>query len=179
MAEATVAMSAVNSILSYLEAHFFKTRAEKVAFLDVIKLKEEHLASLEQRLPVSHYHAVWLKVLELTGDQAIGLHIGSYHNPNCMSLVSNLFVHSSNLEQGLEQYIEYAKLLNMGMQIDIEKDGENTKLKFLYLNRDYYSLQEIERTRKAALLCFVPLYKAGRNQLKNKVQKCKITLQTF
>lgn len=40
-------------------------------------------------------------------------------------------------------------------------------------------LQEIERMRKAALLCYVPLYKAGKNQLKNKVQKCKITLQTF
>lgn len=32
-------------------------------------------------------------------------------------------------------------------------------------------LQEIERMRKAALLCYVPLYKAGKNQLKNKVQK--------
>lgn len=32
-------------------------------------------------------------------------------------------------------------------------------------------LQEIERMRKAALLCFVPLYKAGKKQLKNKVKK--------
>lgn len=40
-------------------------------------------------------------------------------------------------------------------------------------------LQEIERMQKAALLCYVPLYKAGKKQLKNKVQKCKITLQTF
>jgi AraC-like DNA-binding protein len=146
MAEATVAISAVNSILSYLEAHFFQKRDEKLAFLDAIKIKEEDLASLEQRLPVSHYHLVWLKAIELTGDEAIGLHVGMYHNPNCMSLVSNLFVHSSNLEQGIEQYIEYAKLLNTGMQIDIGSDGENTKLKFSYLNKSYFSLQEIERT---------------------------------
>lgn len=33
-------------------------------------------------------------------------------------------------------------------------------------------LQEIERMQKAALLCYVPLYKAGeKKQLKNKVKK--------
>lgn len=104
------------------------------------------MASIDQRLLISDYHLAWYKVLELTGDQAVGMHVGLYHNPNCMSLVSNLFLHSATLEQGIEQYIEYAKLLNTGMYIELDKDEEHTRFKFSYLNKNYYLLQEIERT---------------------------------
>lgn len=146
MTEITVAMSAVNSILNYLELYFFKSSKERKDFLQTINLTEEQLVSIESRLLVNHYHRIWNHAQVLTGDAAIGFHVGMHHNSNCMSLVSNLLLHSSNLEQGIEQYIEYAKLLNTGIQIDIDKGLENTKLKFSYLNRSYYLIQEIERT---------------------------------
>lgn len=40
MAEATVSISAVNSIISYLEACFFKTSLDKIEFIEALGLTQ-------------------------------------------------------------------------------------------------------------------------------------------
>lgn len=117
-----------------------------IDFLKSINLTEVQLLSAEERLPLDSYHLVWSKAFEISGDAALGLHVGMYHNHTCMSLVSNLFIHSDNLEEGIDEYVEYAKLLNTGMEISVHKRDDEVVLKFQYLEKQYFSLQEIERT---------------------------------
>ena len=146
MSHITVSMSSANSIVCYLERNAFLPKEQRGPWLGALGLSEQDIISLEQRLPLDQYHALWREAQILTADPALGLHIGMEHHPNLMSLVSNLWVHSETAEQGMERYVEYSKILHTGMTIRFDKGEHFSSVIFTCHDPQDYCQADMERT---------------------------------
>lgn len=146
MSQNTVSMSSANSIVCYLERNGYLNNMQRQHLLNTLGLSEDDITSLEQRLALQQYHALWQEAQKLTADPALGLHIGMEHHPNLMSLVSNLWVHSETAEQGMERYVEYCKILHTGMSIRFDKGEHFSSVIFEYNDQQDYCQADMERT---------------------------------
>jgi AraC-like DNA-binding protein len=83
----------------------------RAAFLEQAGLTSERLDDVEERLDVEEYASMIELALDITGDQALGLHMGIASNAATYSLIAPLVSHAASLRQALEGLFRFHRLL--------------------------------------------------------------------
>lgn len=106
----------------------------------------ELLENLDAKLPLSVYQSLWDIAIEYTHDPYLGLTLAQNPYNNEMSLVSHVFFNSSNLREGLKQYIRYYALINESITVQLSTQKGLANVSYYCQNKAAYCPQDIEHT---------------------------------
>lgn len=143
-----VSASGILAIANYLLQHRLATPA------DVEQVLGEPLAGFQdpdRRVPVTTQYAFWDYARKVSGDPALGLHIGEIVEPDRMGLVGHIFFNCDTLQHALKEYTRLRRLVNEAVEIGFRHEGELAILSWQCHNRDDYCVADMERTVSAAV----------------------------
>lgn len=93
--------------------------------LDPLRLDE-----YSARLPAADYDRIQIAAVELSRDEAFGLHLGEQATHTSFGLLGNLTVHATTLRQGIEGSIRYQCLLNDSLEPVLREEGEVASVRY-------------------------------------------------
>lgn len=95
--------------------------------LAAVGLDSDKLDELEVRISMDDFRRVQLFALELTRDEALGLHLGEQATCVAYDLLGHLYEHAATLRQSIESVMYYQSLINAGPEPSLhEEDGVAT-----------------------------------------------------
>jgi AraC-like DNA-binding protein len=80
--------------------------------LELAALEPQRLNDQSTRVSLDEYERVQLAALELTGDAALGLHIGERASFAGFDVMPSLVAHSTSLREGLQSYLRFRRILS-------------------------------------------------------------------
>src|SRR5262245_39316392 len=98
---------AVRGLLEELDQHGIERRA----FLAAAGFEERRVDAAESRITLEEYDRLHELALDVTGDEALGLHLGERASSATYNLVGHLVEHATTLRQGIEALLRFHKLI--------------------------------------------------------------------
>jgi AraC-like DNA-binding protein len=87
------------------------------------------IENADARLPLETYDALLAAALEVTGDEALGLHYGEVASGGTAGLIANLIEHARTLRDGIDSLVRFHRLLtDRPVWRLVETDGSATLL---------------------------------------------------
>jgi AraC-like DNA-binding protein len=105
--EETLSVRAVRALVDAVE----RLGVSRTRLLAAGDWDPKQLEVVEGRIASSKFHRLCDLAIELTGDQALGLHVVKLLRPDSVDLVGQLVVHASNPRQAVESLIRLHKLM--------------------------------------------------------------------
>jgi AraC-like DNA-binding protein len=84
----------------------------------------------ETRLSVEEYDRLVELAIEITGDQALGLHMAEAANATTYSLVAHLITYAATMRQAVQSYLRYHRLLTDRSAYRLMEQGTSSTLAF-------------------------------------------------
>ncbi|MBN1652735.1 MAG: AraC family transcriptional regulator ligand-binding domain-containing protein [Deltaproteobacteria bacterium] len=98
------------------------------AGIDPERLDESHT-----RLTLAEYNRAVLAALELSGDEALGLHLGEQWGYSAFDLLGHLITHVTTLRQGIETITHYYRILgDIPPEIMLYEECEIASIRFAF-----------------------------------------------
>ncbi|MET0340270.1 MAG: AraC family transcriptional regulator [Polyangiales bacterium] len=88
------------------------------------------LDDVHARVSRKQFHRVKLAALELTGDPALGLHIGEHEIRGELDVIGHLADAADTLRQSLEAVVRYSRLFDEGPDWGLRESGDSAVLRF-------------------------------------------------
>lgn len=126
MREATVAASLLIDVVGYLG----RCGVPAPDICQALGVSETVLTDPDARLPGSLVERLWAEGERRTGDPSLGLHTADEHNPGALNILGYVLLSCRTAAQALGRLARYAALLNEGLRIEIENDGDRTACRF-------------------------------------------------
>ncbi len=143
-----VSASGTLTVANYLLRHEYAAGAEieKVLGQPLIRLQDP-----DRRIPVNTHYAFWAFALRVSGDPALGLHLGEIVEPDRMGLVGHIFFNSDTLESAIDEYTRLHRLVNEAVEISFRREGDRAVLAWQSDLPEDYCIPDMERTLAAAV----------------------------
>jgi AraC-like DNA-binding protein len=88
------------------------------------------IEEIDGRMELSEYDSLVEIALDLTGDPALGLHMGNAATSSTYNLAAHLVAHSTSLREGLETLARYHRLLADRNAVRVEEAPRTVTLKY-------------------------------------------------
>ena len=117
--ETSVAATVVADMLQYLEQHGVSAAAAaRDCGIDL-----QFPAGPDDRVPGGQVERLWRLVVERTGDPLVGLHMAEAYSPGALDILGYVVLSCRTVGDVLDRLSRYARLLNDGLRIDVERSG--------------------------------------------------------
>ena len=113
---------------------------------------EEALTDPDLRIPADQHYHLWEYAETVTGDPAVGLHVGQLVDPDRMGLVGHVFFNCDTLGQAVTQYTRLHRLINESVRLSFEQTDSQAILTWQPDSPGHYCRQDMDRTI-ASVLC--------------------------
>jgi AraC-like DNA-binding protein len=118
--ETSVAATVVADMLQYLDRH--GVPSSEAARECGITLRFP--AGPDERVPGSQVERLWHVAMQRTGDPLVGLHMGESYSPGALDILGYVVLSCATVGDVLERLSRYARILNDGFRIDVERSDE-------------------------------------------------------
>jgi AraC-like DNA-binding protein len=115
--------------------------ARREALIDEVGLVRERVRDVNERTSILELHRLWSRILELTGDDFVGLRIGEVVPGERFGLAVHAAAHSDDFRQMLLRFCKYAGLINALIRCTLEESPEAASLTM----RFYFDVLDLER----------------------------------
>jgi AraC-like DNA-binding protein len=95
-------------------------------------LEPERLDDTNARLAFADYGRVQHAALELSGDPALGLHLGELTSASAFDLIGHLTDHAATLREAITTITRYSALLSESPASSLHEEGETATLAFAF-----------------------------------------------
>jgi len=123
--ESTVSAELLIDLLRYLNALQLET-AELAKLLDTHTKPSQPNA----RIPGAVAEHFWEQAVRLTGDADFGLHCAENFNPGALNILGYVLLSCRTAQEALGRLARYAALLNDGMRIRVDIEGDRTVCRY-------------------------------------------------
>ena len=116
---------------------------------DIKAITKQELSQIESpdaRLPLEAYQALWNEAIKFTGQDDLGLYLGTHPNDENMGLLGHIFFNNATLEKALRQYERFYKIINEGMHVELAMDEHLVRIQYLCDESGVYCIPDMERT---------------------------------
>lgn len=113
---------------------------------------QEALTDPDLRIPADQHYHLWEYAETVTGDPAVGLHVGQAVDPDRMGLVGHVFFNCDTLGEAVTQYARLHRLINESVRLSFEQTGDQAILTWQADSPGHYCRQDMDRTI-ASMLC--------------------------
>ena len=96
----------------------------------------------DKRYPVSTLIRLWQEAANLTGFKNYGLKQGQYFEVGTLNILGFILMNSETLEQALEHYCHYQRIIGDAIQLDIETHSEFCSITIKLCHPDLWSVQK-------------------------------------
>ncbi len=143
----SIGSSSVLALISLLDDYGFdQDTVSTLSGVDLSVLGQE-----DGRLPLDQYQALWKTALKITNNPALGLELGQIFDASKVGLVGHIIFNSSNLGEGLKEYVRLFSIVNEAISLNFETDEQYAYLRFIHLNPEYYCIPDMERSMVLSL----------------------------
>lgn len=97
---------------------------ERAALLQGTSIAQSGVESMGARVSDTDFLRLVTNALDLTGDPALGLHLGQRLNMSAHAVLGQAFMTCPDLEQVMELFMKYYHLLSPGLHLEFETLGE-------------------------------------------------------
>jgi len=116
--ETSVAATIVADMLQYLEHHGVSAAAAaRECGIDLP-------AGPDDRVPGGQVERLWSLAVQRTGDPLVGLHMAEAYSPGALDILGYVVLSCKTVGDVLNRVSRYARLLNDGMRVDVERSGK-------------------------------------------------------
>lgn len=105
----------------------------------------EHFNDIDARIPIKQLVSLWHAAIKLTGDKALGLHIGEHSPQDDLGIVSLVIMNSPHLGEAYARTIRYIHMIAESDHMSIEEKGENIHLTYTIESSEYLNVHGVER----------------------------------
>ncbi len=142
MRETSVAASVVADMLQYLELRGVQpanaTRACGITLA--------FPAEADDRVPGSQVERLWRFAIDEMRDPLVGLHMTEAYSPGTLDIVGYVLLSCRTIGEVLDRLSRYARVLNDGMRIDVERSGTSAVCRCTFVeSMDNYLLRAPEQ----------------------------------
>jgi AraC-like DNA-binding protein len=127
-------------------------------FLKAADLDPTILDERNARFSLTEYNRVQLAALELSGDEALGLHIGEQSRSTAFDLLGDLTDHASTLRQGIETIICYQGILSDIPAPTLNEQGEKALIWYEFPGFDSPGNRLISELAMSGYLRFIRMF---------------------
>lgn len=113
---------------------------------------EDALTDPDLRIPADQHYHLWEYAESVTGDPAIGMHVGQTVDPDRMGLMGHVFFNCDTLGEAVTQYTRLHGLINESVKISFEQTGGLAILTWQADSPGHYCRQDMDRTI-ASMIC--------------------------
>jgi AraC-like DNA-binding protein len=124
-----VSMMMVRALAGALE----REGVSRERFLELAGLEQRSLEDAHARLSVGAYLRALDAALTVSGDPALGLHMGEHASPVMFDVLGPLAENAATLRQGIETLGRYSRLVAEGHDPQLVEAGEVAAIRFLFL----------------------------------------------
>jgi len=148
----TSPMIAASSTLALV--HYLKCQGvlDPKAVEQITGHPQEALTDPDLRIPADQHYHLWEYAETVTGDPAVGLHVGQMVDPDRMGLVAHVFFNCDTLGEAVTQYARLHRLINESVRLSFEQTGDQAILTWQADSPGHYCRQDMDRTI-ASMLC--------------------------
>jgi len=118
--ETSVAATVVADMLRYLEP-------EGVSASEAARecgIARRFPAGSDERVPGGQVERLWRAAMRRTGDPRVGLHMAQAYGPGALDILGYVVLSCATVGDVLDRLSRYARILNDGLRIDVERVGE-------------------------------------------------------
>jgi AraC-like DNA-binding protein len=123
--ESTLSIRVVQGLVDAVVA----TGVDRQAFLDGAKLPPSLLEDQDARVSRTHMFHMCEVALDLTGDDALGLHWGETCTDSTFTPLSHLIAHSDNLRAGFQTLFDFERLMTDESRYELVEEGDHVVLR--------------------------------------------------
>lgn len=98
------------------------------ALLQAVGLSEEHLEQQDARLAYEEVQRIAEMGIDLSGDQAFGLHWAESMSVETFAPASYLVTHAATLGEGLDALLQFSRLLSDQSHVEVQRLGDEARL---------------------------------------------------
>jgi AraC-like DNA-binding protein len=99
----------------------------RATLLETTNIEPTRLEAMDARLEFAEFARLETRALELTGDEALGLHIAEQASEAAFDLVAHLIVHAPTLRDGIELCLRFQRVFSDDSELAlVEKNGAAT-----------------------------------------------------
>lgn len=117
--ETSVAATVVADMLQYLE----QQGVPAIPAAQACGIDLQFPSAPDARVPGSQVERLWRLAIERTGDPLVGLHMAEAYSPGALDILGYVVLSCVTVGDVLDRLSRYARLLNDGMRIDVERDA--------------------------------------------------------
>ena len=108
-------------------------------------LTPEHFNDIDARIPAKQLVSLWQAAIKLTGNMAIGLHIGEQPPQDDLGIVSLFIMNSPHLGEAIARAIRYIHLIAESDHLAIKEKDEHIHLTYTIDAPEYLNMHGVER----------------------------------
>jgi AraC-like DNA-binding protein len=99
-------------------------------------------AGPDDRVPGGQVERLWAVAVQRTGDPLVGLHMAEAYSPGALDILGYVILSCRTVGDVLDRLSRYARLLNDGMRIDVEREGRTAYCRCAFVeSMDNYLLR--------------------------------------
>ncbi len=98
------------------------------------------------RIELDRYHKLWDEAVRFTKQPDLALQLGSNSALDGMGLVGHIFFNCKTLESAIEHYQRYYSVINEGIDVTLDREGELAVLRYQVREGIPYCRSEMEYT---------------------------------
>jgi AraC-like DNA-binding protein len=99
-------------------------------FLAAAGYEAERLDDGDARISVEEHDRLVEIAIDVTGDNALGLHMGEIANATTYSLVAHLIAYAATMRQAIDSYLRYHRILTDQSVFRLTEQGQSATLRF-------------------------------------------------
>ena len=113
-------------------------KALRLQGVDPMELLEEaeidpaHVINADRRIPVPKMQKLWRSAVQVTGDEAFGLHAAEQLQPATLQGLGLALLASDTLYDALKRLVRFSQVLSSGLRVELEEEGEYVNLVYLF-----------------------------------------------
>jgi AraC-like DNA-binding protein len=127
-----VSISLVRALFSAVE----RSGANRTQFLEQARIEPQLLEQAEARMELTHYVRALEAALDVTGDPALGLHIGQHSSSVMFPVVANLAENAQTLGDAIDNIVRFSGLLAAGFEPYLVEEEDQVAWRLPYLIGD-------------------------------------------
>lgn len=149
----SVATGYVRTLLDAVQAHGHRSAAAAVILTEA-GLPASLLDGPASRLPHDAVSRIWLTAQRLTGDAALGLHVGEQVRPGSFDALGQLLMNCETLREAARQAERFAPLVGGGGRFAARTEDDAIRLLYLPFDPDWPCRRQRVEAVLAATLTF-------------------------
>ena len=101
------------------------------AVAEKCNLNIKHIIDSKQLPNANQMNKLWEEAIDITQEQSLGLELGEHYNFMALGLVGQVIQNAETIENALEQTMEFSNVLTDLLTIELEKEDQFFRLKFI------------------------------------------------